>query len=171
MQPWLVDNSSAPGHPLTCGLFHPHLLHDHILHSVNVSCCAMLRFIVSYLGNRSVALAPDVPLHALRPVSINCPAPSAKYVAAAQPLTHKDPAGHTSSSSYISRPYTGSLIRGCTLTQYLEYQEVRYDAYMSELATGTRMQLWQGQAPHLHSRMPPGSVGRLVWPVSLRGAF
>lgn len=89
----------------------------------------MLRFILNYLGNRSVALAPDVPLHALRPVSINCPAPSAKYVASAQSLLHKGLAGHTSSSSYISQPYTAGLIQGCTLTQYLEYQQVRYDAY------------------------------------------
>lgn len=82
------------------------------------------RFIVNYLGNKSVALSPDVPHHVLHPVRVNCPAPAVKFVVGAG---HNSPADHTDGSSYAAAgtPCSGSTTRSCLLPVCWEYQQAR----------------------------------------------
>jgi hypothetical protein len=91
-------------------------------------CPALLRpnrcrFVVNHLGNKSVALSPDIPHHVLRPVRVNCPAPAVKYVVGAG---HKSPADHTDGSSYAAAgtPCSRSTTRSCLLPVCWEYQQV-----------------------------------------------
>lgn len=84
----------------------------------------MRRFIISYLGNRTVALSPKIPRHAMRPVHINSlQVPAARYVVGA---SHTSPphTQHTQGSSYASAVTVGVLADGCPLTVYLEYGQV-----------------------------------------------
>ena len=86
------------------------------------SCAASTcRFIVNYLGNKSIALSPDVLHHALRPLRINCHAPAAKFVVGAH---HSGPADHTD-DSYAATAPCSRVATGCLLPVCWEYQQVR----------------------------------------------
>lgn len=64
-----------------------------------------------------------VPLHAMRAVHINSlPAPTARYTAGA---THTSATQHTEGSSYANTaPDTGSMVGGCALNVWFDYQQV-----------------------------------------------
>lgn len=84
---------------------------------------AYTRFIHSFLGNHTVMWSDNVPLHAMRAVHINSlPAPTSRYTAGA---THTSASQHTEGSSYANTASdTGSMIGGCPLNVWLDYQQV-----------------------------------------------
>jgi hypothetical protein len=83
------------------------------------------RFITSYLGNRTIALSPDVPEHALRPTRINCPAPAAKVVAVSGSSDSSSSSSGGGSSRYATAAAAGGAWLGrCPLSVFLEYKQV-----------------------------------------------
>lgn len=76
---------------------------------------------MNYMGNKSIALSPDIPHHALRPLRINCHAPAAKFVVGAR---HRGPADHTDGSSYAATAPCSRVATGCLLSVCWEYQQV-----------------------------------------------
>lgn len=99
---WCISKQTLPGTCPPCA----------------ASCC---RFIVNYMGNKSVALSPDIPHHALRPLRINCHAPAAKFVVGTR---HRGPADHTDGSSYAATAPCSRVATGCLLSVCWEYQQV-----------------------------------------------
>lgn len=73
------------------------------------------------MGNRTRALSPDIPRHAMRPVGITCPAPAAKFVVGAQ---HNSSFDHWDGTGYAAAPSQG-MFGGCPLPLFLQYQQVR----------------------------------------------
>eukprot|EP00879_Flechtneria_rotunda_P011098 GHRR01011595.1.p1 GENE.GHRR01011595.1~~GHRR01011595.1.p1 ORF type:complete len:715 (+),score=197.61 GHRR01011595.1:822-2966(+) len=72
-------------------------------------------FIISYMGNTSNALSPDIPEHTLNPVQLNCPAPSRTYV--------HEGKSHQRSSSLSFRGIGQKHCPVGVLLEYLQFRE------------------------------------------------